>query len=122
MTWKKGQTGEIIATPAQMERFGINENFNAVRSDPRNAAYLVPLANPEAEESAQVFADTVYSCIAYDNNGFDSAEDSDWCFEQCLIDGRKYECEPEYAAIFENMAAVKEPEPTPEEPRRKLLQ
>src|SRR5262249_43155540 len=116
---KKGQTGEIAATGAQMERFGIDENFDAVRTDPRNAAYLVPLANSEAEEGAQVFADAVYGCIASENNGFDSEEDSDWCFEQCLINGRKYECEPEYAAIFEHMSC--EPAPSPEPLKRKWL-
>ena len=100
MTWKKGQLGEIIATPGQMRRFAVDENFDAVRSDRRNAAYLKPLANPEAEASANVFADVVYSAIAHDHDGFASQEDADWCFEQCLINGRKAECEPEYTKTW----------------------
>jgi hypothetical protein len=47
-----------------MERFGITENFDADRSDPRNAAYLTPLANAAAEEGAQIFADAVHGAIA----------------------------------------------------------
>ncbi len=85
-------------------------------NDPRNAPYLVPLGNPEAEEYARAFADAVYGAIAHENGGFASNEDSDWCFEQCLINGRKCECEPEYAGIFENMGG----EPPPEQPKRKL--
>lgn len=116
MTWSRDQEDEIIATPGQMKRFGITRNFDVDRSDPRNAAYLVPLPNPEAEEGAMVFADVVYGCIAHDNNGFDSAEDSAWCFEQCLINGRKAECEPEYVAIFLNMRG----EPPLEQPKKVL--
>ena len=114
MVWTREHVGEITATPGQMERFGIDENFNAVRCDPRNAAYLVPLANAEAERWANVFADAVYSVIAGEQDGFASEEDSDFCFEQCLINGRKTECEPEYAAIFEHMGGTKEPRETGE--------
>ena len=103
MTWTKYYIEDFIATPAQMERFGINENFDAVRSDPRNTLYLVPLPDPSDEKIAECFADAVYRCITQDHGGFDSAEESEWCFDQCLINGRKYECEPEYAAIFEYM-------------------
>ena len=114
MRWKQDGIERIIATPAQMQRFGITENFDAVRSDPRNADYLKPLANPEAEELARMFADMVYSAIPDEYSGFDSAEDSDWRFEQCLINGRKFECEAEYAALFENMGGEK-----PERPKKK---
>src|SRR5262245_7684054 len=104
MTWKRDDDiGEIIATPGQMKRFGIDKNFNAVRSDPRNRVYLSPLANAEAEECARAFADMAYSVIAGDCGGFASEADSDECFEQCLINGRKHECEPEYEAIFDHM-------------------
>jgi hypothetical protein len=118
MTWKRDSIWDIIATPAQMQRFGITENFDAVRSDPRNVDYLKPLANRKAEEEAWVFAEAVYGFIADEYGGFDSAEDSNWCFEQCLINGRKFECEPEYAAIFENMGGEKSP---PEKAKRRLL-
>jgi integrase len=98
-----GPSGQPLSARAlwrTLSRMGIARNFDADRDDPRNAAYLVPLGNPEAEDLASVFADAVYGCIAHDHGGFDSAEDSDWCYEQCLINGRKSECEPEYAAIF----------------------
>jgi hypothetical protein len=111
MAWTREYVGEITATLGQMERFGIDENFDAVRSDPRNAAYLVPLANAEAERLANVFADAVYGVIAGEHGGFASEEDSDFCFEQCLINGRKTECEPEYAAIFDRTGGTKEPTP-----------
>jgi hypothetical protein len=103
MTWTKDYVEDVIATPAQMERFGIDENFDAVRNDPRNAYYLVPLPNPKDEEMAECWADAVYSAIAHDHCGFATPEDSEWRFEQCLINGRKCECEPEYENIFENM-------------------
>jgi hypothetical protein len=103
MTWSKDYTDDLIATPAQMERFGIDEKFDAVRSDSRNAPYLVRLPNPKDEEMAECWADAVYGAIAHDHGGFETPEDSEWCFEQCLINGRKYECEPEYEAIFEYM-------------------
>jgi hypothetical protein len=92
-----------IATPGQMARFGITENFDADRNDPRNADYLRPLGNPKAEDLASAFADGAYCGIAYDRGGFDSPEESDLCFEQCLINGRKYECEPEYRVLFGDM-------------------
>ncbi|MGY4310990.1 hypothetical protein [Bradyrhizobium sp. JR3.5] len=53
MTWKKDYIENVIATPAQMGRFGINENFDALRND-RNARYLIPLSNPTDEEMAAV--------------------------------------------------------------------
>lgn len=105
MTWDRDEETEIIATPAQMKRFGITKNLDADRNDPRNAAYLAPLGNPQAEEFAKVWASAVWSAIADEHGGFASAEDDDWCYEQCLINGRKSECEPEYAAIFENMGS-----------------
>ena len=100
MTWQRGEEGEIIATPGQMQRFAIDKNFDAVRSDPRNARYLRPLADPRAEELALAFADTNYSVIAHDHNGFATLEDSAECFEQCLITARKYSCEPEFAELI----------------------
>jgi hypothetical protein len=119
MSWTKDYVNDVIATPAQMKRFGIDEKFDAVRSDSRNAPYLVPLPNPKDEEMAECFADAVYSCIAHDHGGFETPEDSEWCFEQCLINGRKCECEPEYEAIFEYMGGCLE---TPlEPPKREFL-
>jgi hypothetical protein len=101
MTWKRDEVeGEIVATPAQQERFAIDKNFDAVRSEPRNVDYLVPLANAEAEECARAFADMAYSVIADDYNGFASQDDSDRCFEQCLTNARKYACEREYAELI----------------------
>jgi hypothetical protein len=100
-TWKKNDpVGEIVATRAQMERFACDRNFNADIGDPRNHTYLTPLGNPEAEEYARVFADAVYGAIADDCGGFASEADSDECYAQCLINGRKHECEPEYAELI----------------------
>lgn len=120
MTWSRNHVNDIIATPGQMQRFGIDENFDAIRGDPRNARYLVPLADPDDEELAAVFAAAVYDAIAYDHGGFASSTDSDWCYEQCLINGRKYQCEPEYAVIFEQMTSIPEP-PSLDQPRQKFL-
>jgi hypothetical protein len=75
MSWTKDYVNDVIATPAQMKRFGIDEKFDAVRSDSRNAPYLVPLPNPKDEEMAECFADAVYSCIAHDHGGFETPED-----------------------------------------------
>jgi hypothetical protein len=119
MTWSKDYIDDVIATPAQMERFGIDENFDAVRSDPRNASYLIPLPKSADEAMAECWADAVYSAIAHEHNGFATREDSDWCFEQCLINGRKCECEPEYAAIFDYMGGC--PDSPLETPEKEFL-
>jgi hypothetical protein len=103
MTWNRNCFEDSVATPAQMRRFAINENFDAVRSDPRNADYLKPLANPKAEMLAGAFAEGAFDGIARGYGGFDSAEESSWCRKQCYINGRKFMCEPEYAVLFENV-------------------
>jgi hypothetical protein len=96
---KKKTKPKIVATPEQMASLGIDENFDAVRDDPRNARYLVPLC-PEAEFFAETFADAVYGSVAEERGGFTSEEESNACWEQCLINGRKNECEPHYAVLF----------------------
>ena len=116
MTWATDYVEDVIAAPAQMTRFGIDEKFDTVRSDPRNASYLIPLPNRKDEEMAECWADAAYSAIAHDHGGFETPEDSEWCFEQCLINGRKCECEPEYEAIFEHMAGCLD---TPLKPPKK---
>lgn len=99
MTWKKGEEGEIIATPGQMRRFAIDKNFDADPGDPRNARYLIPLGDPRAEELARAFADTVHCIIAHDY-GFADEAASEECFAQCLVTARKYSCEPEFAELI----------------------
>ena len=111
MTWAKDYVEDVIAAPAQMTRFGIDEKFDNVRSDLCNASYLIPLPNRKDEEMAECWADAVYSAIAHEHDGFETAEDSEWCFENCLINGRKCECEPEYEAIFEYMGGYFDPPP-----------
>jgi hypothetical protein len=105
MTWKKGENADVVATPAMMQRFGIDENFDVDRNDPRNADYLTPLANPEAEAEAEAFAHGAYAALSHECEGFDSQEEDDACYEQMLMNGRKAAIEDEYAAIFENMGA-----------------
>jgi hypothetical protein len=79
--------------------------------------WAYPELDHYAEELAKVWTDAVWSAIADEHGGFASAEDDDWCYDQCLINGRKSECEPEYAAIFENMGSS----PSLKQPKRKRL-
>jgi hypothetical protein len=111
MSWTKNYVNDVIATPAQMKRFGIDDKFDAVRTDPRNTSYLIPLPNWKDEKMAECWADAVYSAIAYEHGGFETPDDSEWCFEQCLINGRKCECEPAYEAIFEHTGGCFDPPP-----------
>ena len=89
--------GALIADIARLA--GLNDDLTCNVWHPRNAAYRVPLSNPDDEDMANEMAAAILSAVAADHA--DQPDfDCDRAFEQALTDSRRMLVEPQYARLF----------------------
>jgi hypothetical protein len=77
----------------------LNADLTCNISDPRNAKYLVPLADVDEEHEAHCMADTMLDAVAALHSD-DATFDGDQANEQCLVDARRMAHDPTYMRLF----------------------
>ncbi len=88
------------ASITDIARLGaLNADLTCNISDPRNAMYLVPLSDAADEDMARCMADAIFGAVAAQHPD-DTTFDGDQAYEQCLVDARRMERDPEYMRLF----------------------
>jgi hypothetical protein len=83
------QSDYSIST-SELARLALDDKLNLIKTDPRNARYLVPLDDPHKEEDAHFMADAMFFP---NSNGPQT-------FEECPANARRMLCDLEYARLF----------------------
>ncbi len=88
------------ASITDIARLGaLNADLSCDISDPRNAKYRVPLADPADEIIARDMAGVSFGAVA-ELHADEAKFDSDKAYEQCLVDARRMQIDPEYIRLF----------------------
>jgi hypothetical protein len=87
------------ASITDIARLGaLNNDLGTDMAHPRNAMFLLPLAD-EAEEDARLIAEcNFYAFVCHLPD--DATFDADHEYEQCLVDARHMVRDPDYARLF----------------------